>query len=96
VPAGEITRPVLVDGSSCRVRSVATFQSDTETLALRHQITLLERQLGTTKAKFAPEDRAFLTALLASLLTPLPRNLLRQLHLVIRPDTLLRRPPPHA
>ncbi|WP_406102719.1 hypothetical protein [Streptomyces sp. NBC_01003] len=42
---------------------------DIETLALRHQITVLERHLGTDKPTFRPEERTFL----AALLTPLPR-----------------------
>jgi putative transposase len=57
-----------------------------EILALRHQITVLERQLGADRVKFAPEDRAFLAALLASL----PRQVLRRLRLLVRPDTVLR------
>ncbi|WP_245761493.1 hypothetical protein [Saccharopolyspora shandongensis] len=44
-----------------------------EILALRHQITVLERQLGQERARFAPADRAFLAALLHRL----PRNVLR-------------------
>jgi transposase InsO family protein len=36
--------------------------------------------------KFAPEDRAFLAALLA----PLPCQVLRRLRLLVRPDTVLR------
>ena len=48
---------------------------DIEILALRHQITVLERQLGAdTKVGFAPEDRA----LLAALLTSMPREVLRR------------------
>ena len=40
---------------------------DIEILALRHQITVLERQLGAdARVGFAPEDRAFLAALLTS------------------------------
>ncbi|MFF1568859.1 hypothetical protein ACFVY1_36270 [Streptomyces sp. NPDC058293] len=31
-----------------------------EILALRHQITVLERQLGKEKVRFSPSDRAFL------------------------------------
>jgi putative transposase len=58
-----------------------------ETLALRHQITVLHRQLGDdTRVRLAPKDRAFL----AALLTSLPRDLLRRLRLVVRPDTVLR------
>ncbi|AGP59271.1 integrase core domain-containing protein [Streptomyces rapamycinicus] len=37
---------------------------DAEILALRHQITVLERQLGKGKVRFSPSDRAFLAALL--------------------------------
>jgi hypothetical protein len=37
---------------------------DTEILALRHQIAVLERQLGKEKVRFTPSDRAFLAALL--------------------------------
>ncbi|WP_222871460.1 hypothetical protein [Nonomuraea sp. PA05] len=60
---------------------------DIEILVLRHQITVLERQLGAdTKARFALADRAFL----AALLTSLPREVLRRLRLLVRPDTVLR------
>ena len=48
---------------------------DTEILALRHQITVREPQLGAGKVTFAPEDRA----LLAVLRSPLPRSLLCRL-----------------
>ncbi|MGI5135527.1 MULTISPECIES: integrase core domain-containing protein [unclassified Streptomyces] len=57
-----------------------------EILALRHQIMVLERQLGADRVKFAPEDRAFLAALLVSL----PRQVLRRLGLLVQPDTVLR------
>jgi hypothetical protein len=61
---------------------------DVEIHALRHQITILERQLGDdTRMRSASEDRA----LLAVLLTSLPREALRQLRLLVRPDTVLRR-----
>jgi transposase len=60
---------------------------DVEILASRHQISVLERQLGAdSRVRFAPEDRAFLAALLASL----PREVLRRLRLLVRPDTVLR------
>src|SRR3954462_3518177 len=59
---------------------------DTEILALRHQIGVLERQLGDEKVRFTTADRAFLAALLHRL----PREALRRLRLLIRPDTILR------
>src|SRR4051794_9232548 len=59
---------------------------DTEILALRHQIAVLERQLGKQKARFTPVDRAFLAALLHRL----PPQVVRRLRLLVRPDTILR------
>jgi putative transposase len=59
---------------------------DLEILALRHQITVLERQLGSAKVRFAPADRAFLAALLHRLAL----EVLRGLRLLVRPDTVLR------
>ncbi len=61
---------------------------DMEILALRHQITVLERQLHGQgrKVRFAPADRAFLAALLHRL----PRDVLRRMWLLVRPDTVLR------
>jgi len=55
-------------------------------LALRHQLAVLQRQLGSKRVRFGPEDRAFLAALLKSL----PRDSLRRLHLIVSPDTVLR------
>jgi putative transposase len=57
-----------------------------EILALRHQITVLERQLGKEKPRFDAIDRAFLAALLHRL----PRDVLRRVRLLVRPDTVLR------
>jgi putative transposase len=59
---------------------------DAEILALRHQITVLQRHLGPQKIRFEPAERA----LLAALLHPLPRPTLRCLRLLVRPDTILR------
>jgi transposase InsO family protein len=59
---------------------------DAEILALRHQITLLQRQLYGEKIRFTPADRA----LLAALLHPLPRAVLRRIRLLVRPETVLR------
>lgn len=59
---------------------------DVEILALRHQIMVLERQLGKKRPQFHPSDRAFLAALLEQL----PLDVLRRLRLLVRPDTVLR------
>jgi putative transposase len=59
---------------------------DAEILALRHQIGFLQRQLGDTRVRFTPVDRA----LLAALLHRLPRQALHGLRLLVRPDTILR------
>jgi hypothetical protein len=59
---------------------------DIEILALRHQIAVLQRQLGDTRVRFSPTDRA----LLAALLHRLPRQTLHRLRLLVRPDTILR------
>ncbi|MER6948159.1 hypothetical protein ABT294_29425 [Nonomuraea sp. NPDC000554] len=73
--------------AALRLLPMGDRDKDTEILALRHQITVLERQLGVaTRVRFAPEDRAFLSALLTSL----PREVLRRLRLLVRPDTVLR------
>ncbi|MCX4672359.1 integrase core domain-containing protein [Streptomyces sp. NBC_01381] len=69
-----------------RLLPVSDRDKVTEILALRHQLTVLERQLGADRVKLAPEDRV----LLAALLVPLPREVLRRLRLLIRPDTVLR------
>jgi putative transposase len=61
-------------------------EKDVEILALRHQIAVLERQLGKEKVRFTPGDRAFLAALLHRL----PPEVLRRLRLLVRPDTVLR------
>ncbi|MEU5850691.1 integrase core domain-containing protein [Saccharopolyspora shandongensis] len=69
-----------------RLLPMSDRDKDIEILALRHQITVLERQLGQARVQFAPADRA----LLAALLHGLPRNVLRRLRLLVRPDTVLR------
>jgi hypothetical protein len=61
-------------------------EKDVEILALRHQLTVLQRQLGSQRPQLRPEDRAFL----AALLKPLSRATLRRLRLLVSPDTLLR------
>jgi putative transposase len=69
-----------------RLLPVSSQDKDAEILALRHQFLVLQRQLGPDRARFTPADRA----LLAALLHRLPRGVLRRLHLVVRPDTVLR------
>jgi transposase len=59
---------------------------DAEILALRHQITVLERQLHGDRVRFTPADRAWL----AALLHPLQRTVLNHLRLLVRPETVLR------
>ncbi|MER5219316.1 hypothetical protein [Streptomyces flaveus] len=69
-----------------RLLPVSNQDKDAEILALRHQITVLERQLGRGRVRFTPSDRAFLAALLHRL----PRGVLRRVRLLVRPDTVLR------
>ncbi|MGI5287691.1 hypothetical protein ACQEVF_30740 [Nonomuraea polychroma] len=72
--------------AALRLLPMGDRDKDVEILALRHQITVLERQLGTdTIVRFTPEDRTFL----AALLTSLPRKALRRLRRLVRPDTVL-------
>jgi hypothetical protein len=59
---------------------------DVEILVLRHHLSVLQRQLGPDRVRFTRDDRA----LLAALLHRLPRDVLKRLHLVVRPDTVLR------
>ncbi|MFL6123953.1 integrase core domain-containing protein [Actinophytocola sp.] len=69
-----------------RLLPVSDQDKDVEILVLRHQITVLERQLGKTQLRFSPADRAFLAALLHRL----PAKVLRQFKLPVRPETVLR------
>jgi putative transposase len=72
--------------AALRLLPMSDHDKDAEILALRHQIMVLERQLGADRVKFASEDRAFLAALLA----PLSREVLRRIRLLVQPDTVLR------
>ncbi len=67
-----------------RLLPMSDRDKDMEILALRHQLSVLERRLGKEKVRFSPSDRAFLAALLYRL----PRDVLRRL--LMRPDTVLR------
>jgi putative transposase len=69
-----------------RLLPVSDRDKDAEILALRPQITVLERQLGKTRPRFSPVDRAFLAALLHRL----PRDMLGRFRLLVRPETVLR------
>ena len=69
-----------------RLLPMSSRDKDAEILALRHQLSVLQRQLGPDRVRFTPGDRA----LLAALLHRLPRDVLKKLHLVVRPDTVLR------
>ena len=68
-----------------RLLPMSDRDKDVEILALRHQITVLERQLGKQRPRFHPSDRAFLAALLHRL----PLDVPRRLRLLVRPDTVL-------
>jgi putative transposase len=69
-----------------RLLPVSDRDKDTEILALHHQVTVLERQLGMIRPRFSPADRAFL----AVLLHRIPRDVLGRFRLLMRPDTVLR------
>jgi transposase len=67
-----------------RLLPMSDTDKDVEILALRHQLAVLQRQID--RPRVAPPERA----LLADLLHRLPRPMLRQLHLIVAPDTVLR------
>jgi transposase InsO family protein len=69
-----------------RLLPMSNRDKDVEILALRHQLMVLERHLGKEKVRFDAGDRAFLAALLHRL----PRDVLRSMRLLVRPDTVLR------
>jgi putative transposase len=69
-----------------RLLPMSSRDKDAEILALRHQLSVLQRQLSPDRVRFTPGDRA----LLAALLHQIPRDVLKRLHLVVRPDTVLR------
>ncbi|WP_225945642.1 integrase core domain-containing protein [Plantactinospora soyae] len=69
-----------------RLLPMSDREKDAEILALRHQLTVLQRQLHGEKTRFTRADRAWLAALLHRL----PRDVLRNLRLLVRPETVLR------
>jgi hypothetical protein len=69
-----------------RLLPMSDRDKDTEILALRHQIMVLQRQLGDARPRFSSADRAFLAALLHRL----PTQALRRLRLLVCPETVLR------
>jgi hypothetical protein len=69
-----------------RLLPMSNRDKDAEILLLRHQITVLERQLHGQQVRFTAADRAFLAALLHRL----PRQMLHRLRLLVRPETVLR------
>jgi hypothetical protein len=87
---GCVVTTCLPDGDEhffvLRLLPMSDRDKDAEILALRHQLAVLQRQLGNEKARFTAADRAFLAALLHRL----PREALRRLRLLVRPDTILR------
>ncbi|MFG2656967.1 helix-turn-helix domain-containing protein [Streptomyces sp. NPDC048425] len=71
--------------AALRSLPISDRDKDAEILALRHQLSVLERQLEADRVKFTAEDRAFLAALLAAL----ARQSLRRIRILDRPDTVL-------
>ncbi|MGW1801408.1 integrase core domain-containing protein [Streptomyces sp. NPDC001984] len=67
-----------------RLLPMSDVDKDIEILTLRHQLAVLQRQID--RPRVTPADRAFLAALLHRL----PRPKLRQLHLIVSPETVLR------
>jgi transposase len=67
-----------------RLLPMSDIDKDIEILTLRHQLAVLQRQID--RPRVTPADRAFLAAVLHLL----PRPRLRQLHLIVSPDTILR------
>jgi hypothetical protein len=67
-----------------RLLPMSDVDKNVEILALRHQLAILQRQIDRPRP--TPPDRV----LLAALLHRLPKPTLRQLHLIVSPDTVLR------
>jgi putative transposase len=69
-----------------RLLPMSSRDKEAEILSPRRQLLVLRRQLGPGRVRFTRAERAFL----AVLLHRLPRDVLRRLNLVVRPDTVLR------
>jgi putative transposase len=67
-----------------RLLPMSGTDKDIEILALRRQLAVLQRHID--RPRITSTDRAFLAALLHRL----PRVRLRELHLIVSPDTILR------
>ena len=72
--------------AALRLLAVSDRDKDVEILAVRHQITVLQRQLGAARPRFTAGGRAFLAALLRRL----PRDVPGRIGLLVRPETVLR------
>ncbi len=72
--------------AALRLLLTADREKDVEILALRYQLTILQRQFGGRCPRLRPEDRMFLSMLLV----PLSRAALRRFRLLVSPDTVLR------
>lgn len=69
-----------------RLLAASDRDKDVEILVLRHQVAVLQRQLGTARPRFSTCDRAFMAALLHWL----PRHVLSRFRLLVCPETVLR------
>jgi putative transposase len=85
-PATGLPRCVTNVFALLRLLPMSSRDKDAEILALRHQLSVLQRQLSPDRVRFTPGDRA----LLAALLHHIPRDVLKRLHLVVRPDRVFR------
>ncbi|MGH3276597.1 MAG: hypothetical protein ACRDNZ_20000 [Streptosporangiaceae bacterium] len=69
-----------------RLLAASNRDKGVEILVLRHQVTVLQRQLCTARPRFSPCNRAFLVASLHWL----PLDVLGRFRLLVRPETVLR------